>query len=143
MYDEFARTRIKRILTRKLKTASTARFSPSYGVHRGKIPDPNWPPTEFPAEGVAMQRKDKRVTCDFIVVAGKRRVQVHGDLSRGGAKFYLMDKIAAPEVTIELKKVKAQATILSTSQQAKGVAHHVKFISREDGAKLWDALLRP
>jgi hypothetical protein len=141
MYDAFDKSRGRRLTSRKLKTKAADRFSPSYGVHKGKIPDPNWPPPEFPEEGLAMQRKGRRIVCDFTVVSGAKKYKVHGDLSKGGALFYLPDLIASSDVTIELKDAKATAVVLGTSKVAKGVAHHARFTDEAEGAKVWEALI--
>ncbi len=141
MYNAFDKPKGKRILNRKLKTGAAERFSPSYGVHRGRIPDPNWPPSQFPDDGTAMKRKDRRVMCDFTILSGGKKYKVHGDLSRGGVMFFLPDLIRSTDVSVQFNKVVAKATIQSTSTQQKGVAHRAKFIDPEEGNEIWDALI--
>ena len=49
------------------RETKVARFSPSYGVRKGFIKDPNWPPAQFPEEGNATQRRFRRMPASFAV----------------------------------------------------------------------------
>lgn len=140
MYDAFGNGARLRYLNRRTRKDEVKKFSPSFGVHAGLIPDPNWPPVQFPDNSVAMQRKHRRVACTFsLEVEGKKTV-VNGDLSVGGAMFLLTKKLASPEVVIEIRGQSALARVLSSNTRGQGVAHHAQFIDPEDGARVWKAL---
>ena len=141
MYDAHDRTNLRKILTRRVKTSVTEKFSPSFGVHHGMIPDPNWPPAEFPEGTVAMQRKDRRVACDFNVELGGVSTKVTGDLSRGGAMFLLPAAAGQDVVTVELRGVRAEARVLSTSPRNGQIAHHAQFMDPESAKVLWKKLM--
>ncbi len=130
-----------RIFTRRVKKTVGEKFSPSFGVHNGLIPDPNWPPAEFPKGSVAMQRKFRRVECTVMVEVDGRRVSVPGDLSAGGAMFVLPQRAANDVVTIEVRGVRAQAKVLSVSTKGTQVAHHAQFVDAAAAKALWAKLM--
>jgi hypothetical protein len=130
-----------RIFTRRVKKKVGDAFSPSFGVHNGLIPDPNWPPAEFPKDSVAMQRKHRRIACEVVVEVDGRRTAVPGDLSAGGAMFLLPLRAASDLVTIEVRGVRAEAKILSVSKKGAQVAHHAQFVDAASAKALWAKLL--
>jgi hypothetical protein len=141
MYDAHDRSTLRKVISRKARSSPAEKFSPSFGVHQGMIPDPNWPPAEFPEGNVAMQRKDRRVTCSFTLEVDGRRREVTGDLSRGGAMFLLPARAAVQVVMIELRGVRAEAQVLSTNARNNQVAHHAQFIDPEAAKAVWKKLL--
>lgn len=141
MYDAHDRSNLRKVITRRAKSSVTEKFSPSFGVHQGMIPDPNWPPAEFPEGNVAMQRKDRRVACGFTLEVDGKRSEVTGDLSRGGAMFLLPARVAVQVVIIEVRGVRAEARVLSTSERNNQVAHHAQFIDADAAKALWKKLM--
>jgi len=117
------------------------KFSPSFGVHKGLIPDPNWPPVEFPEDNVAMQRRFRRVRCDLVLHAEGLRRRVPGDLSKGGAMVLLPQMLTIPVVTIELNGKQAEAQVLSATPVGPLFAHHVQFIDEASGHAVWRELI--
>jgi len=140
MYDAFGNGARLRYLNRRTRKDEVTKFSPSFGVHAGLIPDPNWPPVQFPDNSVAMQRKHRRVACTFSLQVDGKKTVVNGDVSVGGAMFLLATSLAAPEVTIEIRGHSALARILSSNIRGQAVAHHAQFVDPEEGAKVWKAL---
>jgi hypothetical protein len=140
MYDAFGNGARLRYLNRRTKKDEVHRFSPSFGVHEGLIPDPNWPPVQFPDNSVAMQRKYRRVACSFsLEVEGKKRT-VHGDVSEGGAMFLLDAPLGVSEVVVEVRGQAALARVLTSNAKGPEVAYHAQFLDPEQGAKVWRAL---
>jgi hypothetical protein len=142
MSDAFGVESHTSVMKRSVKSVESKRFSPSYGVHQGLIPDPNWPPAHFPDNNVAMQRKDRRVSCRFTLDLDGRRAEVLGDVSKGGVMFLLPVRVPATIVAIEVRGVRAQVTILSASQHGAELSHHARYIDAAEGARVWQALLK-
>jgi hypothetical protein len=88
-----------------------------------------------------MQRKDRRVACDFNVELGGALTKVTGDLSRGGAMFLLPAAAGQDVVTVELRGVRAEARVLSTSPRNGQIAHHAQFMNPETAKVLWKKLM--
>lgn len=141
MTDAFGVESRTRVVKRAVKSVASRRFSPSYGVHQGLIPDPNWPPTQFPTDSVAMQRKDRRVACALKLELDGRRVEVTGDLSKGGAMLMLPKRLKSNLLTVEVRGVAAQVAIVSVSARGNALAHHGRFVDAAAGARLWKALI--
>lgn len=139
MYDAFSKAAtVSPAAHRKLKKSNSAKFSPSYGVHRGLIKDPNWPPAEFPETGTAMSRRNRRVVAKFNVMVDGAPVSVEGDLSLGGAMFTMPTRLGAKSVVLELGGYKAQAEVLSASKKGNTFAHHCRFVDVNESRPLWD-----
>jgi len=126
---------------RKLKTSKAHQFSPSFGVHKGFIRDPSWPPAEFPAQGNAAQRQTRRIVCDLKVTADGATHAVKGDLSAGGAMFLMPAACGAKQVTIAYRDCSAQAEVLSTTTRGGLVAHHARFTDLNAAWGVWQALV--
>jgi len=142
MYDAFGSgSRPDRVLRRKVRDDELHRFSPSFGVHRGYIPDPNWPPVQFPDDTLAMQRRFRRVRCELVVEAEGLRRRVPGDLSQGGAMVLLAERLVAPIITIELNGRRAEACVLSATPQGMLLAHHAQFLDEALGRAVWRELI--
>jgi hypothetical protein len=140
MYDAFGNGVRLRYLNRRTRKDEVKKFSPSFGVHAGLIPDPNWPPVQFPDNSVAMQRKHRRVACSFSLEVGGKKTTVQGDVSVGGAMFLLDKPLSVTEVAVEIRGQVARARVLSLNTRGPSVAHHAQFLDPEQGAKVWKAL---
>lgn len=141
MSDAFGVESHTRVSRRATKSTEAARFSPSFGVHHGLIPDPNWPPAQFPDNSVAMQRRDRRVVCDLTVDIDGRREVVRGDLSKGGAMFLLAGRSVSNVAVVEVRGVRAEVSIVAVSTRGASVAHHAHFTDAKQGLQLWLALI--
>jgi hypothetical protein len=140
MYDAFGNGARLRYLNRRTRKDEVKKFSPSFGVHVGLIPDPNWPPVQFPDNSVAMQRKHRRVACTFSLQVEGKKSTVSGDVSVGGVMFLWPQKLGVTEVIVEVRGVSALAKVLSSNQRAEVIAHHAQFVDPVEGAKVWKAL---
>ncbi|MCC6337104.1 MAG: hypothetical protein IT380_24310 [Myxococcales bacterium] len=125
---------------RKVKKHSNAQFSPSWGVHKGLIGDPNWPPAQFPEAGTAAARRSRRIACDFLVGAGDAQLQVHGDISRGGAMFVLTQRLPVSAVVVSYRGLAASAEVISHTTRGAQTAHHVRFVSSAEALPLAQAV---
>lgn len=125
---------------RKLKTKNATKFSPSYGVHKGYIRDPNWPPAVIPENSTATARRERRVPAKFAVIVGRKRAVVSGDLSRGGAMFVLPLVSPLREVQVEFGGFTARVEILSVNRKGGQVAHHARYLDKAEAAPLWAAV---
>ncbi len=86
-------------LRRRFK-AKAEPFSPSYGVHRGFIPNPHWPPPPGVEEGPE-RRTSVRIPLNFeIGLENGERALVHGNVSAGGAMFVRDAAMAVKQVDI-------------------------------------------
>lgn len=142
MYDAFGSgSPRERVLRRRARHDEAEKFSPSFGVHKGLIPDPNWPPAQFPEDNVAMQRRFRRVRCELVVHAEGLRRKVTGDLSQGGAMVVLPYLLVADLVTIEVNGKAAEARILSSTSRGPLFAHHAQFIDETAGRAVWKELV--
>ena len=127
---------------RKVKDSNYYRFSPSYAVHKGLIRDPNWPPVEFPAEGNAAMRRNRRITCELTATIDGQAHTVKGDISKGGAMFLLPIRTETRMVTVAFGGVSARAMVLSTSKKDGQTAHHARFVDPNEGQAIWAELIR-
>lgn len=125
---------------RKVKTKATEKFSPSYGVHKGYIRDPNWPPAVIPAKSHATNRRERRVPAKFSVKVGERFVKVSGDLSRGGAMFLLPQVSPTRQVMVKFGEFQALVEVITVNSKDGQVAHHTRFLDRAAAGPLWEAV---
>lgn len=125
-------------INRRSKDKASGKFSPSYGVHKGYIGDPNWPPPEFPEGGTAMKRKFRRITLKFNVLVGTEWTEVKGDISKGGAMFVLPKSLEQKYAHIHYGTHVARVEILSVHPKGKGIAHHGRFIDLNESVPLWN-----
>lgn len=125
---------------RKVESKPSAKFSPSFGVHRGLIKDPNWPPVEFPEHGTAASRRQLRVPARFEVRVRQQQVPVTGDLSSGGAMFLFAWRVDARIIEVRVQGQVARAEVLSTSKKGGQFAHHCRFIDAAEGQRVWAAV---
>jgi hypothetical protein len=101
------------------RETKVARFSPSYGVRKGFIKDPNWPPAEFPEEGNATQRRFRRMPASFAVTfEGGAPITVVGNLSSGGAMFSLPTLLSSDRVTVHFGGKAAAAQVIASETKA-------------------------
>lgn len=124
----------------RTKEAKPKAVSPSYGVHRGFIRNPNWPPgpgVEMPTD----RRMAKRVRYQFDLLYAGNAIAVNGDLSETGAMFVLDRLMPSKNVEISVR-VPAESEprrlageVIRTSYKGQFIAHHVKFFQGSlDGA---------
>ncbi len=138
MHDAFTRAASRDTLShRKLKDKNAYRFSPSYGVHKGMIPDPNWPPARFPEDSTAMARVHRRVPARFKVESDGKVYEVKGDMSKGGAMFMLPTKLDVQTVEVRLGDLAARAQLLAAHEKGAEVSHHVRFLDEGEATALW------
>ncbi len=125
------------VARRRVRSKASAKFSPSFGVHRGLIKDPNWPPAEFPEHGTAASRRFRRVETAFDVGLRGESVTVVGDVSQGGAMFLLGRRVETKVVDIMVQGVSARAEVLSTSKKGALWAHHCRFLDAAESMPVW------
>ena len=141
MSDVFTKAAtISSVITRKGHSTASGRFSPSFGVHRGLIKDPNWPPAQFPEHGTAASRRFRRVELSFEVELRGEAHHVQGDVSEGGAMFLLGRKVETKHVDIVVKGKAARAEVLSASKKGTAFAHHCRFIDAAEALPGWEAV---
>ena len=141
MSDVFTKSgSISSVINRKGHSTASGKFSPSFGVHRGLIKDPNWPPAEFPEHGTAASRRFRRVEMTFGVELRGETREVHGDVSEGGAMFLLDRRVETKHVDIIVKGVAARAEVLSASKKGASFAHHCRFIDSAEALPVWEAV---
>ena len=141
MYDAFGSgSRPDRVLRRRAHHREVEKFSPSFGVHAGLIPDPNWPPVIIPPDSTAMKRRFRRVRCELVVEVDGSRRRAPGDLSQGGAMVLLEAPLTAAVIGIEFDGMRADARVLSATPEGLLYAHHVQFIDEEAGRAVWRRL---
>jgi len=137
MYDAMTRAgSAGSSIHRKTKKHANAQFSPSWGVHKGLIRDPNWPPAQFPEAGTAAARRSRRIACDFQVKVSGQVLNVHGDISRGGAMFILGERLPASQVVVLYKGHAASAEVISHTTRGAQTAHHLRFIASAEALPL-------
>jgi hypothetical protein len=137
LYDAFSRSSGHN--ARRREGTGKMHFSPSYGVRKGFIKDPNWPPAQLPEEGTAAQRRLLRVKCTFSVRApGCEEVQTTGDISSGGAKFTL-DAALGTEVEIVANDCVARAKVLQVLKGAGQYTYRVQFVDAQAGGEVFEA----
>lgn len=141
MSDVFTKSStVSSIINRKGESKASGRFSPSFGVRRGLIKDPNWPPAQFPDHGTAASRRFRRVAMAFDVELRGEAVKVVGDVSEGGAMFLLNRKVETRHVDIVVKGKAARAEVLSSSKKGNAFAHHCRFIDSAEALPVWEAV---
>lgn len=127
---------------RRVRSKASEKFSPSFGVHRGLIKDPNWPPAAMPEGGSAASRRFRRVEAKFDVELRGESVTVVGDISQGGAMFLLSRKVETKVVDIVVQGRAARAEILSTSQKGDLFAHHCRFLDSSESLPVWHTIAK-
>lgn len=141
MHDAFTKSAsVKSVINRSAHTKASEKFSPSFGVHRGLIKDPNWPPAEFPEHGTAASRRFRRVELPFDISVRGESHAVKGDLSQGGAMFLLDRRIETKHIDVVFQGHVARAEVLSTSKKGAAFAHHCRFLDVAEVAPLWAAV---
>lgn len=141
MSDVFTKAgSVSSVINRKGHSTASGKFSPSFGVHRGLIKDPNWPPAEFPEHGTAASRRFRRVEMQFGVELRGEAHQVRGDVSEGGVMFLLDRKVETKHVDIIVKGLAARAEVLSASKKGTAFAHHCRFIDSAEALPVWEAV---
>ena len=141
MSDVFTKTgSVSSVINRKGVSTASGKFSPSFGVRRGLIKDPNWPPAQFPDHGSAASRRFRRVELAFDVELRGEAVSVHGDVSEGGAMFLLDRRVETSHVDIVVKGKAARAEVLSASKKGLAFAHHCRFIDSAEALPVWEAV---
>ena len=120
-----------------------ARFSPSYGVRKGFIKDPNWPPAEFPAEGLATSRRFRRVPAAFQVsVGGLEPITVTGNLSSGGAMFAMPNVLTSEKIEVMFAGHKAAADVIASESKGAQFIYRAHFTDLDAAAEIWVALMK-
>jgi PilZ domain len=126
---------------RKLETKETRRFSPSYGVRKGFIKDPNWPPAQFPDEGNATDRRFRRIACSFKVRNDDGElISTSGDISEGGARFTLKRPLVTDTVELVGGNKKARAEIIATVSTVNGYVYRTRFLDTVEAAPVFAAI---
>ncbi|MFT3713291.1 MAG: PilZ domain-containing protein [Archangium sp.] len=144
MHDAHSKTSsVSSVNKRTVHSTSAGKFSPSFGVRRGLIKDPNWPPAQFPEHGgTAASRRFRRVDTSFMVSARGEELNVKGDLSQGGAMFLLDRRLDVKSVDVVLHGMAARAEVLSCSKKGSLYAHHCRFTDSDESMPLWNAVAR-
>lgn len=115
------------------KNAKPAPQSPSFGVRRGLIRNPNWPPppgVEMPTD----RRLSPRVRYGFDLLYAGRPIAVAGDLSATGAMFVMERLLPTARVELVIRVPNEPAPrrvsgdIIRTSYKGQFIAHHVRFV---------------
>lgn len=141
MSDVFTKSSsVSSVINRKGHSTASGKFSPSFGVRRGLIKDPNWPPAEFPEHGSAASRRFRRVEMSFGVELLGEAHAVKGDVSEGGAMFLLDRKVDSKHVDIVVKGAVARAEVLSASKKGHFFAHHCRFLDSAEALPVWEAV---
>jgi hypothetical protein len=129
------------ITGRKLATKETMRFSPSYGVRKGFIKDPNWPPAQFPDEGNATDRRFRRIACSFKIRNDDGElISTTGDISEGGARFALKKPLVTDTVEIVGGEKKARAEIIATVSTVQGYVYRTRFLDTVEAFPVFKAI---
>lgn len=143
MSDVFTKANsVGSVIHRKGHSTASGKFSPSFGVRRGLIKDPNWPPAQFPEHGSAASRRFRRVELSFDVELRGETAKVRGDVSQGGAMFLFDRRVETKHVDIVVKGQVARAEVLSTSKKGNAFAHHCRFIDASEALPVWDAVTK-
>jgi hypothetical protein len=130
---------------RKLGTGSkVARFSPSYGVRRGFIKDPNWPPAQFPDEGNAANRRFRRMPATFQVKVGDavEALTVSGNISSGGAMFVMSSVLGSDQVQVSYNGATANAAVIASESKGGQFMYRAHFLDENEAASVWMALVK-
>lgn len=129
---------------RKFAThVKTSRFSPSYGVRKGFIKDPNWPPAEFPTEGLATSRRFRRVPASFkVCVGGGETITVTGNLSSGGAMFAMSNVLTSEKIEVTFGGHTATADVIASEEKSGKFIYRAHFTDLDAAAEIWVALMK-
>ncbi len=129
---------------RKFSTQpKVARFSPSYGVRKGFIKDPNWPPAEFPAEGLATSRRFRRVPAAFQVsVDGAEPITVTGNLSSGGVMFAMPNVLTSQKIEVLFGGHRAAAEVIASEAKGPQFIYRAHFTDLDAAGEIWVALMK-
>jgi len=120
-----------------------ARFSPSYGVRKGFIKDPNWPPAEFPAEGLATSRRFRRIPASFQVsVGGNAPITVTGNLSSGGVMFAMANVLTSEKIEIAFAGHKAAAEVIASESKGPMFIYRAHFTDLDAAGEIWVSLMK-
>ncbi len=131
---------VSSVINRTGRTTASSKFSPSFGVHRGLIKDPNWPPAQFPEHGTAASRRFRRIDSNFDVALRGEQVAVTGDISEGGAMFLLDRRVDTKVIDVVIKGMAARAEVLSASKKGSMFAHHCRFLDSAESLPVWEAV---
>lgn len=139
--DAFTRAAsVSSVINRTGTTKPSGKFSPSFGVRRGLIKDPNWPPAHFPEGGNAASRRFRRIETKFEVVVRGTRSPVTGDISEGGAMFLLDRRLDTTTIGVVVAGKAARAEVLSVSEKGNLFAHHCRFVDVSESLPVWEAI---
>lgn len=120
-----------------------SRFSPSYGVRKGFIKDPNWPPAEFPAEGLATDRRFRRIPASFEVsVGGSEAIKVTGNLSSGGVMFAMANVLTSEKIEVAFNGHKAAAEVIASESKGARFIYRARFTDLDAAGEIWVALMK-
>ncbi len=129
---------------RKFSTQPKAsRFSPSYGVRKGFIKDPNWPPAEFPTEGLATSRRFRRIPAAFQVRVGSSDpVAVTGNLSSGGVMFAMAHTLTSQKIEVSFGGHTAAAEVIASEAKGAMFIYRAHFTDLDAAGEIWVALMK-
>ena len=120
-----------------------ARFSPSYGVRKGFIKDPNWPPAEFPLEGMATARRFRRIPASFQVsVGGFDAITVTGNVSSGGVMFAMPNVLTSEKIEVMFNGHKAAAEVIASESKGSMFIYRAHFTDLDAAGEIWVALMK-
>ena len=120
-----------------------ARFSPSWGVRRGLIKDPNWPPAHFPAEGNAASRRFRRMPASFQVrIGGAEPIVVSGNISSGGAMFVMSSVLTSDKIEVCYEGASAHAEVIASESKGSQFMYRAHFVDVSEAASVWMALVK-
>ena len=123
--------------------AKVSSFSPSYGVRKGFIKDPNWPPAQFPVDGLATSRRFRRVPAAFQVsVGGAEAVTVVGNLSSGGVMFAMSNVLTSEKIEITFGGHKAAAEVIASESKGASFIYRAHFTDLDAAGEIWVALMK-
>ena len=121
-----------------------ARFSPSYGVRRGFIKDPNWPPAQFPEIGNATDRRFRRMPATFQVRIGdaSEPLTVTGNISSGGAMFVMQSVLGSEKIEVTYGGAMAHAEVIASESKGGQFMYRAHFTDENEASTLWMALVK-
>ncbi len=124
--------------------SKVARFSPSYGVRRGFIKDPNWPPAQFPDEGNAANRRFRRMPATFQVRIGDaaEALTVAGNISSGGAMFMMKSLLGSEKIELTYGGAMAHAEVIASEQKGGQFMYRAHFTDVNEASAVWMALVK-
>lgn len=94
----------------------------------------------IPENGNGASRRFRRVEFSFGVDLRGETFWVHGDISQGGAMFFLKHKVEAKVVDVVVKGRFARAEVLSTSARGSSLAYHCRFLDTDEAKSVWEAV---